>query len=266
MGSECGAKLKTWGKIVSGMSGEREGMEGKKRCTAVVLAAGQGTRMGTSVQKQYLELEGKPLICYALETFETSSVIDDVVLVVGRGQEAYVREQIIEAYRFDKVSDVVEGGRERYESVYKGLKAAVCDEEGHVFGGYVFIHDGARPFVDEEMLYRQYEAVGKYRACVAGMPSKDTVKLIDDDNYAVKTPERKYVWTVQTPQVFENSLIVDAYSKMMGEDCEGITDDAMAVERYMDVPVKLVEGSYRNIKITTPEDLVIARAFINGKN
>lgn len=247
------------------MSGECEGMEVKKRCTAVVLAAGQGTRMGTSVQKQYLELEGKPLICYALETFETSSVIDDVVLVVGPGQEAYVREQIIGPYQFDKVTAIVEGGRERYDSVYEGLKAAVRDEKGQVRDGYVFIHDGARPFVDEEILHRQYEAVGIYRACVAGMPSKDTVKLIDDDNYAVKTPKRKYVWTVQTPQVFENSLIMNAYSKMMGEDCEGITDDAMAVERYMDVPVKLVEGSYRNIKITTPEDLAVARAFVNGK-
>ena len=118
----------------------------------------------------------------------------------------------------------------------------------------------------QEMLRRQYEAVVRYRACVAGMPSKDTVKLVDDDNYAVKTPERKYVWTVQTPQVFENSLIMDAYSMMMGEDCEGITDDAMAVERYMHVPVKLVEGSYRNIKITTPEDMEVAHAFLNGKN
>ncbi|WP_138264086.1 2-C-methyl-D-erythritol 4-phosphate cytidylyltransferase [[Clostridium] hylemonae] len=241
-------------------------MKEKKRCTAVVLAAGQGTRMGTSVQKQYLKLEGRPLVYYALKTFEESSVIDDVALVVGGGQVTYVREQIVRAYGFTKVSAVVEGGRERYDSVYEGLKAAVCADDGKVKDGYVFVHDGARPFADEEMLRRQYEAVVRYRACVAGMPSKDTVKLVDDDNYAVKTPERKYVWTVQTPQVFENSLIMDAYSMMMGEDCEGITDDAMAVERYMHVPVKLVEGSYRNIKITTPEDMEVAHAFLNGKN
>ena len=237
----------------------------KKRCTAVVLAAGEGTRMGTGVRKQYLLLEGKPLIYYALRTFEVSSVIDDVVLVVGKGQEEYVRSQIVEAYHFKKVSAITEGGKERYHSVYEGLKTALCDADGAVKDGYVFIHDGARPFVDEEILRRQYEAVEKCMACAAGMPSKDTVKIIDDDNYAVNTPERKYVWTVQTPQVFENSLIMDAYSAMMGEDCEGITDDAMVVERYMKMPVKLVEGSYRNIKITTPEDMEIARTFLRNE-
>ena len=241
-------------------------MEVKKRCTAVVLAAGQGTRMGTSVQKQYLELEGKPLICYALETFETSSVIDDVVLVVGPGQEAYVREQIIGPYQFDKVTAIVEGGRERYDSVYEGLKAAVRDEKGQVRDGYVFIHDGARPFVDEEILHRQYEAVGIYRACVAGMPSKDTVKLADEDGFAKETPNRNHVWTVQTPQVFETSLIVEAYSRLMREDSIEVTDDAMAVERTMDIPVKLYEGSYRNIKITTPEDLEIAKVFLRQRD
>lgn len=238
----------------------------KKRCTAIVLSAGQGTRMGTSVQKQYLILEEMPVICYALQTFEKSSVIDDVVLVVGKGQEEYVRTHIVEKYGFAKVFSIIEGGKERYDSVYCGLRAVVYNEAGtEMQAGYVFIHDGARPFVDEEILLRQYEAVEKYKACVAGMPSKDTVKLVDAHNYAVKTPERKYVWSVQTPQVFETSLIMDAYSKMMGENCEGITDDAMVVERYMNVPVKLVEGSYRNIKITTPEDMEIARVFLNGK-
>lgn len=240
-------------------------MRSRKRCTAIVLSAGQGTRMGTSVQKQYLMLEDRPVIYYALKTFEESAVVDDVVLVVGKEQEEYARIHIVEKYGFHKVRSIVEGGKERYDSVFCGLKAALCSKDGTpVRDGYVFIHDGARPFLNEDMLLRLYDGVEKYRACVAGMPSKDTVKLVDTHNYAQQTPERKYVWSVQTPQVFENSLIMDAYSKMMGEDCEGITDDAMVVERYANIPVKLVEGSYRNIKITTPEDMEIARVFLNG--
>lgn len=230
----------------------------KKRCAAVVLAAGQGKRLGTAVQKQYIELSGKPLIYYALRTFQESCIIDTVTLVVGKGQIFYAQNEIVEKYGFSKVSAVVEGGEERYDSVWQGLKAAGQDERTD----YIFIHDGARPFVDETILKRGYEAVGRFRACVAGMPSKDTVKLVDDADFAVNTPERKYVWTVQTPQIFERPLIMEAYSKLMKEEHTKVTDDAMAVEMMMKVPVKLFEGSYENIKITTPEDLKIARVFL----
>ena len=120
--------------------------------------------------------------------------------------------------------------------------------------------------VDEETLERGYETVLKYRACVAGMPSKDTVKLVDEQAVAVQTPQRKFVWTVQTPQIFEKSLIIEAYSRLMREQCIEVTDDAMAVERLMDVPVKLFEASYENIKITTPEDLAIAESFLRRRN
>ncbi len=239
----------------------------KKHCTAIVLAAGQGKRMGASVQKQYIELDRHPLIYYTLQAFEDSEVIDDIILVVGPGQEDYVYKEIVRKYYFGKVKAIVPGGKERYDSVWMGLKVLKSGTLGEeALAGYTFIHDGARMFVDEEILQRGYKTVEKYRACVAGMPSKDTVKLADEDGFAKETPNRNHVWTVQTPQVFETSLIVEAYSRLMREDSIEVTDDAMAVEQTMDIPVKLYEGSYRNIKITTPEDLEIAKVFLRHRD
>jgi len=238
----------------------------KKDCTAIVLSAGQGKRMGTSVQKQYIELQGKPIIYYTLSVFQKSEIIDDIILVVGKDQLKYVQEEIVRKYHFAKVKTVVEGGHERYASVWQGLKAREYDKYyENIQDGYVFIHDGARPFVDEEMLERAYDTVRKYKACVAGVPSKDTIKLINEEQFAVTTPEREYVWAVQTPQVFEKTLIFEAYARLMEEECVHVTDDAMVVEQMMRLPVKLFEGSYENIKITTPEDLDIARIFLSKK-
>ena len=235
-------------------------------CTAIVLSAGQGNRMGASVQKQYIELQGKPIIYYTLSVFQKSEIIDDIILVVGKDQLKYVQEEIVRKYHFTKVKTVVEGGHERYASVWQGLKAREYDKYyENIQDGYVFIHDGARPFVDEEMLERAYDTVRKYKACVAGVPSKDTIKLINEEQFAVTTPERKYVWAVQTPQVFEKTLIFEAYARLMEEECVHVTDDAMVVEQMMHLPVKLFEGSYENIKITTPEDLDIARIFLSKK-
>lgn len=236
-------------------------IENKKHCAAIVLAAGQGKRMGTSVQKQYIELEGKPLIYYSLKTFQESGLIDSVVLVVGEGQVAYAQNEIVLKYGFSKVCAVVEGGKERYDSVWQGLKTVSQEPEV----SYIYIHDGARPFVDDEILNRGYETVEQFRACVAGMPSKDTVKVVDEQGFAINTPERKYVWVIQTPQIFEKSLIMEAYARLMKEEHEDVTDDAMAVERMMKVPVKMFEGSYQNVKITTPEDLATAKVFLREK-
>ena len=231
----------------------------KKRCVAIVLSAGQGKRMGTSIQKQYIELCGKPIICYCLEAFEKSEIIDDVIMVAGAGQEDYVTEEIVNKYHFGKVRAVIPGGKERYDSVWAGLRGLHALKEQPE---YVFIHDGARMFVDEQILTRGYENVEKFGACVAGMPSKDTVKLVDEDQFAVNTPPRKLIWAVQTPQIFKADLIENAYAKLMEEVPDNITDDAMVVEQMMKVPVKLYEGSYENIKITTPEDLLVAEAFL----
>ena len=231
----------------------------KKKCTAIVLSAGQGKRMGTAIQKQYIELFGKPIISYTLDAFQKSRIIDDIVLVVGSGQEEWVQAEIVEKYQIDKVRAVIPGGKERYDSVWAGLRWIKEQKEQPE---YVFIHDGARMFVDEQILTRGYENVEKFGACVAGMPSKDTIKLVDEDQFAVNTPPRKLVWAVQTPQIFKTDLIENAYAKLMEAVPDNITDDAMVVEQMLKVPVKLYEGSYENIKITTPEDLEIAKVFL----
>lgn len=245
----------------------------KKRCTAIVLAAGSGRRMNSGVAKQYMPLGGKPLIWYALHAIEESSVIDDCVLVAGQEDivSGYVKEEIVDHFGFQKVTSIVPGGAERYDSVYNALRAiaetrtAAAEE-----GGYVFIHDGARPFLTEEILERCLAEVERTGACVAGMPVKDTIKIVDANAYTEQTPDRNTLWQMQTPQVFESALITEAYEGLMQEResllAAGvkITDDAGVVELLMERPVKLVEGSYRNIKVTTPEDIVVAEAFLEA--
>ena len=233
---------------------------GKKRCAAVVLAGGQGRRMGTAVAKQYLLIREKPVLYYSLEAFEQSGVIDDVILVVGSGQIPYCKEEIVEKYGFQKVRAVTEGGAERYHSVWAGLKAAEA-----FLPDYIFIHDGARPFVDESILERAFEEVKRCRACVVGMPVKDTIKIADEQGFIHTTPKRSLVWQIQTPQSFSFPLILDAYRRILSrpEGQDGITDDAMVVESMTDCRVKLIQGDYQNIKVTTPEDILIAEALLD---
>ena len=128
---------------------------------------------------------------------------------------------------------------------------------------YVFIHDGARPFVTVELIHKLLEEVKMHQACVAGMPVKDTIKIVDNDQFVTATPERRLVWLVQTPQVFDYKLLYEAYEKIMEKEQAGITDDAMVVEKMTGHPVKLIEADYRNIKITTPEDIVIGESFLS---
>lgn len=223
---------------------------------AVILAGGQGRRMRSRVQKQYMELDGRPLITYTLQAFEESPV-DVVTLVVGCGEIEFAREEIVAPYGFSKVQFVVEGGKERYDSVYAGLLSLQeCD--------YVLIHDGARPLVTPELITRAVKGARRHEACVVGMPVKDTIKISDEKGYACVTPDRSCLWQIQTPQAFSYPLVRDAYDRIMGqrELLEGITDDAMVVESQTDQKVKLIEGSYENMKVTTPEDLLIAGAFL----
>lgn len=225
--------------------------------TAIVLSAGKGSRMNSGTHKQYLLLNGRPVITYSLEAFEKSPV-DEVILVTGQGEEEYCRKEIVEAYGFSKVGKIVAGGKERYHSVFCGLQA-VTDTD------YVLIHDGARPFVTEEIIARTMETVRNTNACAVGMHVKDTIKITDEKDIVKETPERNNVWMVQTPQAFSCPLISHAYEKMLLQEDAAITDDAMVVEKMCQVPVTLIEGSYRNIKITTPEDMLIAEAFLNAK-
>ena len=182
-------------------------------------------------------------------------MIHDIIIVTGEDMISYCKREIVERYQLTKVSAVIAGGKERYDSVYKGLLA--CEE-----CKYVFIHDGARPFVDDAMIERAYSCVEETNACVAGMPVKDTIKVVDEKNYVKGTPERKTLWLVQTPQVFNIQLIKEAYQKLINEKIENATDDAMVVEQMMGHTVKLYPGAYENIKITTPEDLLVAEAFL----
>lgn len=229
----------------------------KEKKAAVILAAGQGKRMNSSVQKQYLLLKGHPILYYSLKVFEESPV-DDIILVTGQSEIAYCREEIVEHYGFQKVSAIVAGGKERYHSVYAGLKAV---KEA----GYVLIHDGARPFVTQEIINRTLEGARRDGACVAGMPVKDTIRLLDEQGVPEVTPDRERVWMMQTPQTFSFPLIYDAYQRLMEQEQRGlavsVTDDAMVLEAMTGNKIKLTEGSYENIKITTPEDLKIAEAF-----
>lgn len=226
-----------------------------KKHTAIVLAAGKGSRMQSAVPKQYLELCGKPVLYYSLAAFE-ESFIDEIILVAGKDDISYCKEQIVERYGFQKVTKIIVGGAERYLSVYQGLLAA---EEAD----YIYIHDGARPFVDAAILSDAKACVEQYQACVAGMPVKDTIKIVDAEDFAKETPERKYVWQVQTPQVFSYALVREAYDMLMeDQNAYSVTDDAMVVETMLNYPVKLFQASYKNIKITTPEDLQIAELFV----
>lgn len=227
-----------------------------KKCTAIVLAAGQGKRMKSDVQKQYLQLGEHPVLYYSLKCFQDSPIIQEIILVTGEQEIAYCMEMFVQKEKMNKIKAVVQGGKERYHSVYQGLCA--CQETD-----YVFIHDGARPFVTEEIIKRGYEYAEKYEACAAGMPSKDTVKIIGADGRVEETPDRNKVWNVQTPQVFSYTLVKSAYDHALVHDCEKITDDAMVVEQFGNHGVWLYEGSYTNIKITTPEDLEIGERFVN---
>lgn len=222
---------------------------------AIVLAAGQGRRMGTKVQKQFLEIRGIPLVCYSLRCFEDSPLIHEIILVTNEGMIGYCRDEIVQKYGFTKVSHITAGGKERYDSVYKGLLACgSCD--------YVFIHDGARPFITEEILERGFESAKKTGACAVGMPVKDTIKIADEEDFVSSTPDRRNVWTIQTPQIFDYALILKAHEQMRSRDMDEITDDAMMIEKAVGVKVALARGDYRNIKITTQDDLCVAEAFL----
>lgn len=228
----------------------------KEKISAIVLAGGQGKRMNAPIQKQYLELNGYPVLYYSLKELEQSEV-DEIILVVGKNEIDYANEKIVKQYAFKKIRQIVVGGRERYESVYNGLRAIQDD-------GYVFIHDGARPLLSQDIIKRGIEGVKQHGACVVGMPVKDTIKVVDEKQYVKETPNREFLWLIQTPQIFRISKIKEAYDKMWETGDSSVTDDAMVMEKYGDLKVKLIKGSYQNIKITTPEDILIATSLLQN--
>ncbi len=252
MGFKCSAESEAWREV-------------SMKHIAIVLAAGRGKRMNSKVAKQYLLLQDKPVLYYALKQFE-DSFVDDIILVTGAEELDYCNEEIVAKYGFTKVRRIVAGGKERYHSVYQGLLAAGTLMTGQE--ACIYIHDGARPFVSEEILIRARASVEQYGSGVVGVPVKDTIKIVDEEGFAVSTPKRSLVWQVQTPQCFLYSVIMPAYTELITRESEllaqgiAITDDAMVVELLGGSQVKLVEGSYENIKITTPEDLTVAKGFL----
>ena len=208
--------------------------------------------MNSDIPKQYLMLKDKPVLAHSLLAFEESD-IDDIVIVCGQGYEEYIEKEFIEKYSLKKVSKVCIGGQERFDSVFNGLKE--CSD-----ADFVLIHDGARPYVTKEIINRNIADVTKYRAVVTAVKATDTVKIVNEEGFVSSTPDRKNVYIVQTPQSFEFSLAFDCYKKytdsIKDDQTVFATDDAQVVELFSDVRVKITEGDYSNIKITTMKDLV----------
>ncbi len=231
--------------------------------TAIVLSGGRGSRMNSSIPKQYLKIAGKPLLFYSLDAFQQNDNIDNIIIVANEDYMDYIKTEIVNKYNISKVLTIVAGGSERYDSVYCGLKAITENENKE---NYVFIHDGARPCISQQVIDNCLRDVRISKACVAAVPVKDTIKVADNEGYSINTPNRKTLWQIQTPQVFSEELITNAYKKMYeNSQTAGITDDAMVVERFTDERVKMVKSDYKNIKVTTPEDLKIAEIFLLDK-
>ena len=223
-------------------------------CSVIIAAAGQGKRMQSEINKQYIKLINKPILAYTIEAFEKIEDVKEIVVVVAKDEIDLCLHSVIQPYGFKKIKKIVEGGKERQDSIYQGLQGLSQKTE------IILIHDGARPFVQEEEIKKSIHVASVEGACVIGVRAKDTIKRVDDQQIIIETPDRKQLWMVQTPQTFQYELLQQAYRKAQEDHFMG-TDDASLVER-LKIPVKMVEGKYTNIKITTPEDLVYGEIIL----
>lgn len=225
------------------------------KVSAIILSGGSGKRMKMDIPKQYMDINGHPLIYYTIKAFEESSV-DDIILVTGMDYTEYCRNEIVKRYQFKKVKKIVAGGAERYDSVYSGLMAAEnCD--------YVLIHDGARACIAGKVIEDAINNVMKYKTAVAAVPVKDTIKQASPDGYVTATPDRNTLWQIQTPQAFKRENIIMAYDKMYESGrTKGITDDAMVMEQFGYDRIKLFMSDYNNIKFTTKEDIPVVSELL----
>lgn len=208
-------------------------------------------------KKPYLELLNKPILTHTVGVFDRSTVVDAIFVIVGETDFDACRSVVIEPYNFQKVSGLVAGGETRQDSVFNGLKVLPHDTD------FVVVHDGVRPFVTDEMIFACLEAAADWGAAVAAVPVKDTIKITDRDEFVVDTPDRSQLWAVQTPQVFRTDLLIEAHQHAHRKRIQ-LTDDAALVEQ-LGLKVKCVMGNYSNLKITTPEDLIVAKALMNNR-
>jgi len=227
------------------------------KVAALITAAGRGSRMGTRESKPYLVLADKPILAHTLYQFEQCSLIDEVVLIVSKSEIEHSKASIIEAFMFEKVSKIIAGGLKRQDSVWEGLKSLKRDCE------LVMVHDGVRPFVSQEILEKSIQEASRSGAAIVSVPVKDTVKMASEQGDVLETLDRSTLWAVQTPQTFKYEILKSAYKKAFEDGFYG-TDDASLVER-LEIKVKIIPGSYENIKITTPEDLALSEVILRRR-
>ncbi len=225
---------------------------------AIIPAAGAGTRMGINRSKQYMDLNGRPLLAVTLEKFQVCRAIQSIILVVPSKDMDYCRKEIIDLYDLNKVQKIVPGGKRRQDSVRLGIEASEGQYE------LVLIHDGVRPFVEPSLIEKVVKAANKERAIITALPAQDTIKKVDRNGFIIKTYKRNRVFMVQTPQAFRYDDIMAGHQKALLEGWEEMTDDAGLLER-MGIPVKVMRGSEYNIKVTTPHDLEVARLLMSRK-
>ncbi|KAJ52213.1 2-C-methyl-D-erythritol 4-phosphate cytidylyltransferase [Clostridium tetanomorphum] len=220
---------------------------------AIVVAAGKGTRMGKGINKQFLKIKDKPILVYTLEVFNNHPKIDRIILVAAKEEVQYCKSNIVEKYNINKVKSIVSGGKNRQESVFNGLKE-IRD------ANIVLIHDGARPFVKNNIISKGIEYAEMYGACSCGVKPKDTVKVKDIKGFLIKSIDRNTLINIQTPQCFKYELILKCHEDVVDKEND-FTDDTSIVE-FFGHKVYIYDGDYSNIKITTPEDMVFAEAIL----
>lgn len=220
--------------------------------SAIVLAGGRGKRMGSVQSKQYINLNGKPILYYTLKQFIKNESIDKIVLVIPEDENDYCKKEVLEKYEL-KVDTIVFGGSERRDSVYNALTEL---ENSSV----VLIHDGARPFVSQRIINDAIKYAKIYKATAPGVMPKDTIKIKDEYNFSINTLDRNRTVAIQTPQAFDFNLIYECHKKIK-ESGISVTDDTMVAE-FFGNKVYIYDGDYTNIKITTPEDLILAEYLV----
>lgn len=223
--------------------------------SAVIVAAGNSTRMNIGKSKQYIKIYEVPVLARSIIPFENMSLIDEIVVVVNQSDINYCNQEIIKPYNFTKIKSIVAGGNNRQQSVFNGIKQTDSSSD------IILIHDGARPFVSFETIKKTVLTAKNNPSVTCAVKVKDTIKMSDKDGFVDKTIPRELLWSIQTPQAFKRDIIINAHEDAIKENFLG-TDDTVLVER-LGIKTKIVDGDYFNIKITTKEDLIFAKAILN---